>query len=255
MNVVVTGGGTTAPIDDVRSITNASSGRFSAEITEACLRRGATVWHVHAASAQLPFARAARFDLETADPVAEHARLDALRDRWLAARDRLHLVPLPLGTVAAYADALRRALTERPIDVVFLAMAVSDYEPEPVAGKIDSDADSIMIRARRAPKVIRSVRDWAPDVYLVGFKLLSRVEPDDLIRAARSACLSNRADLTVANDLQTLRAGRHTIHLVRPDAPAETLCIAEGLADALVDRVFTLARERERRPDRLDVDD
>ena len=36
-NVVVTGGGTIAPIDDVRLLTNVSSGRFAAAITEACL--------------------------------------------------------------------------------------------------------------------------------------------------------------------------------------------------------------------------
>ena len=33
------------------------------------------------------------------------------------------------------------------------------------------------MRCRRTPKVIRSVRDWAPSVYLVGFKLLSNVRP------------------------------------------------------------------------------
>src|SRR5215468_8609865 len=104
MNVVVTGGGTAAPIDDVRSIANASSGRFSAEITEACLRRGAAVWHVHTPSALRPFHRSARFDLDAPDPAAEHARLDALRADWVQARDRLHLVPLTRGTVADYAE-------------------------------------------------------------------------------------------------------------------------------------------------------
>ena len=40
MNVVVTGGGTIAPIDDVRLMTNVSSGRFAAAITEAWLDAG-----------------------------------------------------------------------------------------------------------------------------------------------------------------------------------------------------------------------
>jgi len=78
MNVVVTGGGTTAPIDDVRAITNSSTGRFAAAITESCLARGAHVWHVHAASAQLPLARRAQFDLDTANPEAELDRLRQL---------------------------------------------------------------------------------------------------------------------------------------------------------------------------------
>jgi phosphopantothenate-cysteine ligase len=249
MNVVVTGGGTLAPIDDVRSIANVSSGRFSAMITEACLRRGASVWHLHAPQAQLPYLRHARFDLAAADPVAEHARLERLRHDWLEAAGRLHLVPLTRGTVAAYAATLEQIFRDRRVDVAFLVMAVSDYEPEPVSGKIDSNADSIVIRARRAPKVIRSVRDWAPEVYLVGFKLLSRVSREALIRQAEAAGLANRADLTVANDLQTLRAGRHTIHLVRAGHPAETLDPGDDLAERLVERVLDLSRTEAHRSD------
>lgn len=244
MNVVVTGGGTAAPIDDVRSIANVSTGRFSAAISEACLRRGAAVAHVHAPSAQLPFLRAAGYDLDAPDPAAESARLDALRREWQSVRDRLRLLPLRRGGVADYAEVLRRALTDRPVDVAFLAMAVSDFEPEPVAGKIDSGTTSLVIHARPTAKVIRSVRDWSPGVYLVGFKLLSRAEPAELVRAAEAACRTNRADLTVANDLQTLREGRHTLHLVRPGHPTETLGPCDALADALVGRVFALAAGR-----------
>jgi phosphopantothenoylcysteine synthetase/decarboxylase len=241
MNVVVTGGGTIAPIDDVRYIANASSGRFSASISEACLRRGASVWHVHAPTAELPLLRAARYDLDASDPDAERARLDVLRDEWQGVRARLRLVPLRQGGGADYAETLRRVLTDRSIDVAILAMAVSDFEPVPFAGKIDSDLESMTILARRAPKVIRSVRDWSPGVFLVGFKLLSRAEPAELLRAAESACRTNRADLTVANDLQTLREGRHVVHLVRPGYPTETLGPGSEIAEALVDRVFALA--------------
>ena len=68
MNVLVTGGGTSAPIDDVRSITNVSTGRFAAAISESCLARGACVWHLHAPSAQVPLLRQAWFDLRMRRP-------------------------------------------------------------------------------------------------------------------------------------------------------------------------------------------
>lgn len=241
MNVVVTGGGTIAPIDDVRNLANVSSGRFSAMISEACLKRGASVWHIHTPSAQLPYARLARLDLDATDPEGELTRLAGLQRDWRGVADRLHLVPLKRGTVTDYATTLERVLRDHSIDVAFLAMAVSDFEPRPISGKLDSETESLTIHALRTPKVIRSVRDWSPDVFLVGFKLLSRVPLPDLLAEAEAACRTNRADLTVANDLQTLRAGQHTVHLVRPGHDPETLEPGESLADRLVSRVFDLA--------------
>jgi hypothetical protein len=214
MNVVVTGGGTIAPVDDVRVLTNVSSGRFAAAITEAFLDRGASVWHVHAPAAQRPIWRHAALALDSADPAAELDRLASLREKWLSQRARLTLLPLEIGNVDDYAATLRRVLQSHPIDVVCLPMAVADFE------------------------VIRQVRDWAPAAYLVGFKLLSRAGRDQLLGAADVACRANRAQLTVANDLETLRAGRHTIHLVRPGWDPETLEPGPDLADRLVARIM-----------------
>ncbi len=246
MNVVVTAGGTTAPIDDVRQIANASTGRFGAMIAEAALRRGASVWHVHARGALRPFDRLARFDLDTPEPDAEFRRLARLRAEWSEVRDRCHAVPLIEGTVPEYAARLEEILRARPIDVAFLAMAASDFAPEPASGKLSSELESLTLRCRRLPKVIRSVRDWSPSVYLVGFKLLSGAPESDLIRQAEAGCLENRADLTVANDLRTVRAGRHVIHLVRLGHPTETFGPDEPIADRLVDRAFGLASARGR---------
>jgi phosphopantothenate---cysteine ligase (CTP) len=240
MNVVVTGGGTVAPVDDVRRLTNVSTGRLAASVSEAFLDRGATVWHVHTPEALVPVKRLAAFNLEATDPSAELDRLRELRRRWKVARSRLHLVPLGEGTVAEYASALHRVLSEHPIDVAVLAMAVSDFEPEPRAGKIRSDTDELLIRCRRTPKVIRSVRDWSPSVFLVGFKLLSDATEAELIQTAEEAGRANRADLTVANDLRTLRDGRHTLHLVRPGFAVETLGPGDDLAARLAARIESL---------------
>jgi phosphopantothenate---cysteine ligase (CTP) len=241
VNVVVTGGGTIAPIDDVRLMTNVSSGRFAAAITEACLDQGAKVWHIYAPSAVLPFRRLAELDLNAVDPGAELERLAKLREKWLSQRDRLHLVPLKIGTVDDYRATLKQVLQSQSIDIVFLPMAVADFEPEPRPGKLSSDAESLILRCRRTPKVIRLVRDWSPSVYLVGFKLLSRANHQDLILRAEAACRDNRANLTVANDLQTLRRGQHTIHLVRLGHEPETLDPGSDLAERLVARVMAWA--------------
>ena len=182
MNVLVAAGGTVAPIDDVRRITNVSSGRFGSMIAEAALRRGAQVWYLHAPAALRPFHRLARFDLGVLDPTAEVRRLAQLQLDWDDVRDRCHFVPLEAGTVEDYAATLEATLKARRIDLTFLAMAVSDFAPEPVAGKLSSDAQTLTLRCHRLPKVIRSVRDWSPSTYLVGFKLLCDADEGELIR-------------------------------------------------------------------------
>ena len=63
-------------------------------------------------------------------------------------------------------------------------MAVSDFAPVARKGKLSSDAETLTIECHRQPKVIQSVRDWSPDAYLVGFKLLSNVPEAELIRQA-----------------------------------------------------------------------
>jgi phosphopantothenate-cysteine ligase len=242
MKVVVTGGGTIAPIDDVRSITNVSTGRFSSAISEACLRLGGEVRHIHAPHALLPFRRLTPFDLD-ADPAQECERLKQLAADYHQYRMHLDLIPLKVGTVMDYAQTLRETIERAPPDVIFLAMAVSDFEPEPVAGKIDSGTDAIVIHARRTRKVIREVRDWSPQAFLVGFKLLSHVSTEGLIAVSAAACRSNRADLTIANDLRTVQEGRHVVHLVCPDGHFETIGPDSELALRVVERVFALREE------------
>ena len=244
MNVLVTSGGTVAPIDDVRQITNTSTGRFGAMIAEASLRRGAKVWYLSTPAALKPFRREAQFDLTSDNPEAEVRRLAELRLEWAKYCNQCYFLPFNPPTVERYSQLVHATLRVNPIDIVFLAMAVSDYSPEAFAGKISSDRESQTIQLRRSPKVIQSVRDWAPHVYLVGFKLTSRASDFELTRQAREACRVNRADLTVANDLIAVQAGRHVIHLVRPDQPTETYGPDEPIAERLVDRVFEWAEAR-----------
>jgi len=236
----VTGGGTIAPIDDVRRIANFSTGRFASEISEQALAQGHEVRHIRTPSAMAPFYRSAALDLDGEDSDAEFERLARLRESYRAVRHRFRLVTLQEGTVADYATELWRILDNEPIDVVFHAAALSDYEPERTSGKLSSGAGEMNLRCVPVPKVIRTVKDHAPGVFLVGFKLLSDVSEERLIETARAAGAANRADLTVANDYRTVREGRHTVHLVSPDGSYETLPPGRDLAERLVRRVVSL---------------
>jgi len=48
--------------------------------------------------------------------------------------------------------------------------------------------------------------------------------------------------------LRSLRAGQHTVHLVRTGSPPETLAPGDDLAERLVDRVLAWAAEARATP-------
>lgn len=233
MRILITAGGTRAYIDEVRWIGNVSSGRFGADIAKACLRRGAEVVHLHADGAQLPFQHTIDLMADLEGQFAECREQARLAAEW-----HFRYRTVPFKKVSEYAEELERLLRSEPFDVVFLAAAVSDYAPRELPGKIRSDADEIVVRLARVPKLIARVKTWAPKVYQVGFKLLAGADEDELLEAARTAAAENHSDLTVANDLRPLRQGNHTIHLVRLGYPTETYSASDNPAERLVERVF-----------------
>ena len=144
---IVTAGGTREPIDDVRFVTNLSKGRFGAAIARALADRGVEV--VLLASAEL-----------------------ASHPEWIDPR-----VPVvPFGSTSELDAAIDAEIARGTPDLLFMAAAVSDYAPVRVEGKIRSDADELVIRMRRLPKILATLRDrCGRSTFLVGFKLLSGV--------------------------------------------------------------------------------
>lgn len=59
------------------------------------------------------------------------------------------------------------------------------------------------------PKVIGMIKKQAPDVKLVGFKLLDGVSKEELLRVATKLREKNQADYIVANDLSKIGGGKH----------------------------------------------
>jgi phosphopantothenate-cysteine ligase len=242
--VLITAGGTVAPIDDVRVISNRSTGRFGARLAEAWLSRGAAVTYLATTPQTIgPLEVPTQRFAHSPDPAEVRQRfLGGLSQAWNSA-DRLRRIDLELGTVADYSATLQRLAESQRWDVVMLAAAVSDYEPAPVEGKIPSDAEEIVLKLRRTPKVIRSVRDWVGEhAFLVGFKLTSGADDDALVRIAREACRTNRADATIANDQSSLAAGRHRVAVVEASGAFEWFEPGDDLAKRVVDRLTRRTR-------------
>ncbi|RRJ32830.1 bifunctional phosphopantothenoylcysteine decarboxylase/phosphopantothenate--cysteine ligase CoaBC [Halocatena pleomorpha] len=202
-HIVVTSGATTERIDPVRTITNRASGRTGRAIARACYVRGGNVTLVHDGD---DVSYAAVEHVESADEM-----IDAVERH----------VPM--------ADAL------------VSAAAISDYTTETRSEKVRS-GQQLTIDLEPTPKLIDTVRDAHPELPIVGFKLESGGNDDDLIDAARGPL--NRADLSfvVANDTTVLGERQTRALLVGPNDHTEYVGSKTGLGLTVVDRLVAELR-------------
>ena len=221
MHALITAGGTAEPIDDVRVITNSSTGRFGAALANALVERGVEVTLLASKS------------------------LMAHPD-WVDSR-------VKRVSYLSFLD-LQQALiehTQTPPDLLFMAAAVSDFSPTKFEGKIRSDQEEITLTLRRNPKVLPTLRErCGPDCFLVGFKLLSNVSQQELIAVAdrqRSKCA---LDLTVANDMATFKNNLHPLVLVQEGAHRHISGSKAQSAAFLADTVLARCLEEKPQPQR-----
>lgn len=240
---VLTAGGTREAVDDVRYLSNVATGSLPAAMAEALLLRGFDVDYVHGPGARLPAQLHLALPLQDADwPTRAEVALTAARQRaaaLAAAGTRLRLHPV---TSAADADAaLRRVGASARPTLVACAMAVADYAPRRVEGKmgsrlraeVEGGAPALTLDLDATAKVIDAVKQQAPESALLGFKLLSGQDEAGHVAASRKLAARSGADWVFSNDIRDYGAGRRCGTLRGPDgAPLLRLDGGTG-ADAL----------------------
>lgn len=118
--VLVIVGSTREPLDEVRVVTNRSSGRTGIELAKAAYERGAAVelWAGHVSEPLPPYLPVTRF--ETAGDLA-------------------------------------RRLEGTSHDIVLVPAAIADYAPLPQKGKISSKQRELKVALRATPKILPSI--------------------------------------------------------------------------------------------------
>src|SRR5262245_37267209 len=127
MRAIVTAGGTQEPIDDVRVVTNLSSGALGAHLAWALESRGADVILLASQVMLTPHSR----------------RIEVQR----------------FGTAADLDRQIDEALARGRVDAVFMAAAVSDWAPVRADGKLSSRGDELVLRMRPIPKILPTLRE------------------------------------------------------------------------------------------------
>jgi phosphopantothenoylcysteine decarboxylase/phosphopantothenate--cysteine ligase len=161
-SVVVTAGGTREPLDSVRYIGNRSSGRMGVTLAEEARRRGAQVTLLAA-------------NLGVQAPAG------------------VEVVEAPTA-----ADLAREAKARAFADIVLMAAAVADYEPQPVAGKRPKSGEAWELSLRPTEDILAGLGERKNGSVLVGF---GAEAGEDGLERKRRMLTEKHLDLVVFNDI------------------------------------------------------
>jgi phosphopantothenate--cysteine ligase len=231
MKILITSGGTLVPIDPVRNIRNSSTGRFGAMLATAALEAGAEVIYLAAADSKSPFSLALNFYLK---PDFENHLMQLQQLDQFSKKFRGNYHEYRYNSFIEYQALLKELTIENKPDIVILAAAVSDYIVSEYASEKIRSREQLTFQLKPAPKVIHSIKTWLPETFLVGFKLLVNATDVELCEAAMKSIRENKADLIVANDLNSMRMGKHEILLVEKNGSFQKH--TEKLAHHVIER-------------------
>lgn len=212
MKIIITSGGTSEVIDQVRAITNHATGTLGKIIAEQALARGHEVTLVTTKQAVKP----------TSHPhltIVEITNVESLKET-LEPLVKTHQVLIHSMAVSDYTPVYMTGLAEvrETEDITSL------LEKKNTETKISSKADYQVLFLKKTPKVISHVKQWNPGIQLIGFKLLVDVPKEELFAVARDSIQRNKADYILANDLVDITTDKHLGYLVSQTEaiPAET---------------------------------
>lgn len=170
--VVISAAGTREPIDPVRYITNASSGKMGYAIAEEAAARGADVVLVSGI---------------TSLPAPADSRIKLLKAE--SARDMQRLVE------ANFTDC----------DIAIMAAAVSDYRVKDVSvQKIKKNDETMTLELVKNPDILKGLGEKKTDrQFLVGFA----AETQNVLEYAKGKLKRKNLDMIVANDVSQVNAG------------------------------------------------
>lgn len=224
MKILITSGGTSEKIDQVRSITNHASGNLGKIMAELFLKNGHQVTLVTTKSAVKPDAQAGLNIKLVSDFAILQETLEPLV--------KSHQVLIHSMAVSDYRPVYMTDLAELQTTKDF-SQLLNKKNSE---AKISSAADNQVLFLKKNPKIISLVKEWNPDIRLIGFKLLVDVLKEELWEVARSSLKRNQAELIVANDLLDINEDQHLAYLVdeKTQEPART---KQEIAQKIYERI------------------
>src|SRR5438128_2448432 len=215
LRVLVVAGSTVEPIDDVRVVTNRSTGGTGIELAKVAFEHGANV------------------------------------ELWLGRHETPVAPWLPFKAFETTADLVSMA-EKADADVCVVPAAVSDFTPaKRQPGKIPSRDGVLSLDLQPTPKVLNRFRKGAKKA-LVGFKAEAGVSESELKARAMALVKEADVDFVVANDISKVKGDTTSITIFDRKGRSETFEGSKALAldDALGskeprDELVAIAHETE----------
>ena len=219
--IIITGGPTNEPIDEVMKITNMSTGGTAVSLAESFASAGYNVVAilnnavrleprknlkvVHVETAQdMMNAVEAEARLDDTDAIIHAAAVgDYCADYAFLLEDLADEIYSKLNRISSADDIL--AIMKDPKCRLDSSSKLSSYQ------------ENLTIKLGLTPKIISKLRFWFPGTLLIGFKLLDGVEKGELFDVATALCNKNHMDYILANDLEDLRKGDSARYLINSD--------------------------------------
>lgn len=202
--ILISSGGTQEAIDDVRVISNKSTGKTAAALADQFISNGFTVTYLAAENAKLP-----TFECEVVKFTDFQSLENKLRD----------LLPKNYSTFIH-------------------AAAVSDYSVVPSEGKINSDSEELTLKLKRNPKLIELVKKLNPTIKLVGFKLTSTTDEKLVNDKVTKLFEQAKCDLVVHNDWSTVKSDKHLFNLINKNQTTNRNLTLDDLSQELIGYVM-----------------
>jgi phosphopantothenoylcysteine synthetase/decarboxylase len=199
MNCLVTAGPTFEPMDDVRRLTNFSTGRLGTELANFLTARGHKVTLLIGESATWPGERKARTVKNFSTTADLRAKLKSFRGKKV--------------------DAIfhAAAVSDFGFGNMFTREADGKFHPLKPSKKISTRGGNLLAELVPTPKIIAELRGWFPKTKIVGWKFEANGGRADALRSARKQIADCFTDACVANgpaygkgfNLVTPRGKRH----------------------------------------------
>jgi len=237
--ILVTGGSTWVPIDNVRVITNVFGGTTGYRIAIQAAKMGADVLLLlgpHRIEETTIF-----IDEPVENVLAKMQKYILEREKIAAAGGKLEIIHYDY--FQELMDLMEKYISTKEFHAAIHSSAVADYAPTKQDGKISSGLDELYIKTTPTPKIISHIKNWDPNIYLVQFKLEVGLTETDLIAKAVAGIRKNRADLAVANNKAGTSTTTAAAYLVEKDGSFMKVGTREEMYKKLLKKIGNKLKE------------